>query len=61
VEKICEHVVVIYRGRVVADDSVGRLRDLMQLPNLEEIFSQLVQQDDMEAKAHEIAGLIARS
>jgi ABC-2 type transport system ATP-binding protein len=61
VEKVCEHVVVIYRGRIVADDSVGRLRDLMQLPNLEEIFSQLVQQDDMEAKAQEITGLIARS
>src|SRR5882757_2159279 len=33
VEKVCEHVIVIYRGRIVADDSVGRLRDLMRLPN----------------------------
>ena len=59
VEKVCEHIVVIYRGRIVADDSVSRLRDLMQLPNLEEIFTQLVEQHDMEARAAEIASAIA--
>jgi len=31
VEKICSRVVVLYRGRVVAHDSVERLRDLMAL------------------------------
>jgi ABC-2 type transport system ATP-binding protein len=61
IEKLCEHVVVIYKGRIVADDSVSRLRDLMQVPSLEEIFSQLVQQDDMESKASEIVRLIARA
>jgi ABC-2 type transport system ATP-binding protein len=59
VEKVCEHVIVIYKGRIVADDSVSRMRDLMQLPNLEEIFTQLVQQDDMEKRARGIAALIA--
>jgi ABC-2 type transport system ATP-binding protein len=59
VEKVCEHVIVLYKGRVVADDSVTRLRDLMNLPNLEEIFTQLVQQDDMEERAGGIAALIA--
>jgi ABC-2 type transport system ATP-binding protein len=54
VEKICEHIVVIYQGRVVADDSVTSLRGLMHLPNLEEIFKQLVEQGDMESRAHEI-------
>jgi ABC-2 type transport system ATP-binding protein len=60
VEKVCEHIVVIYRGRIVADDSVSRLRDLMHLPNLEEIFTQLVEQQDMESRAQEIASVIAR-
>jgi ABC-2 type transport system ATP-binding protein len=60
VEKVCEHVIVIYRGRIVADDSVDRLRDLMRLPNLEEIFAQLVQQGDMESRARDIAEIIAR-
>ena len=58
VEKVCAHVIVIYRGRIVADDSVSRLRDLMQLPNLEEIFTQLVQQDDMEARARGIVEML---
>jgi ABC-2 type transport system ATP-binding protein len=58
VEKVCEHVVVIYRGRIVADDSVARLRDLMHLPNLEEIFTQLVEQDDMESRARDIAEIM---
>jgi len=59
VEKVCEHIIVIYRGRIVADDSVTRLRDLMHLPNLEEIFTQLVEQRDMESRAQEIASVIA--
>jgi ABC-2 type transport system ATP-binding protein len=59
VEKICAHVVVIYQGRIVADDSVERLRGLMHLPNLEEIFTQLVPQDDMERRATDIAAVMA--
>lgn len=42
VEKVCERVVVIHRGRVVADDSVTRLRELMAMESLEEVFAQLV-------------------
>ncbi len=60
VEKICEHIVVIYQGRVVADDSVSSLRGLMQLPNLEEIFKQLVEQGDMESRAKDIAEVMSR-
>jgi ABC-2 type transport system ATP-binding protein len=60
VEKICEHIVVIYQGRVVADDSVTSLRGLMHLPNLEEIFKQLVDQGDMESRANEIVELMSR-
>ncbi len=58
VEKVCSRVIVIYRGKIVADDSVHRLRDLMSLPSLEEIFTQLVHQDDMEARARDIAAVI---
>src|SRR5580698_3602303 len=60
VEKVCEHIVVIYQGRIVADDSVSGLRGLMQLPNLEEIFKQLVEQGDMESRAREIVEAITR-
>ncbi|HYP14202.1 MAG TPA: ABC transporter ATP-binding protein [Bryobacteraceae bacterium] len=58
VEKVCDRVVIIYRGRIVADDSVSGLRELMKLPTLEQVFSQLVHQDDMEARANQIASVI---
>jgi ABC-2 type transport system ATP-binding protein len=48
VEKICSRVIIIHKGCIVADDSVENLRDLMKLPSLEEIFNQLVVQEDTE-------------
>jgi ABC-2 type transport system ATP-binding protein len=51
VERICSRVIIIHKGRVVADDSVDNLRDLMKLPSLEQIFSQLVVQEDTQAVA----------
>jgi ABC-2 type transport system ATP-binding protein len=59
VEKICSRVIILYRGRVAADDSVAALRELTRLPNLEEIFTQLVHHDDLEVRARDIATLIA--
>ena len=32
VEKVCAHVVIIYKGRIMAADSVERLRDLTNAP-----------------------------
>jgi ABC-type Na+ transport system ATPase subunit NatA len=58
VERICAKVIIIYKGEIKAEDSVGRLRDLMHLPSLEEIFTQLVQHEDMEAVAKDIAEAI---
>jgi len=48
VEKICSRVIIIHHGCIVADDSIENLRDLMKLPSLEEIFNQLVVQEDTE-------------
>jgi ABC-2 type transport system ATP-binding protein len=47
VERVCERVVILHRGRVVADDSVTHLRELMKLPSLEEIFTQLALEQDI--------------
>jgi ABC-2 type transport system ATP-binding protein len=57
VEKLCARVVILHRGRVVADDSVARLRAMINLPTLEGIFSQLAIEQDTEAIAREIADL----
>ena len=61
VERICVKVVIIYRGQIKAEDSVCRLRDLMHVPSLEEIFTQLVQHEDMEVIARDIAEVIGRT
>jgi len=54
VERVCARVVIIYRGKIMADDSVENLRKLANAPSLEEIFTQLVEQRDLEAVARDI-------
>jgi ABC-2 type transport system ATP-binding protein len=58
VEKVCSHIVILHRGKVVADDSIEGLRTLMALPTLEEIFSQLAVEQDTAAISREIADLV---
>jgi ABC-2 type transport system ATP-binding protein len=53
-EKICTRVIILHQGTMVANDSVENLRNLMKLPSLEEIFSQLVEHEDTDAVAREI-------
>jgi ABC-2 type transport system ATP-binding protein len=59
VEKICTKVMVLHRGRIVANDSVERLRTLMSSATLEEVFSQLVLRDDPSRVARDIAEVAA--
>jgi ABC-2 type transport system ATP-binding protein len=58
VERVCSHVIILHRGKIVADDSIERLRTLMDLPTLEEIFSQLAVEQDTSAISREMADLI---
>lgn len=58
VEKVCSRAIIIHKGSIVADDSVENLRDLMKLPSLDKIFSQLVVQEDTAATAQEIYKVI---
>ena len=58
VERICSHIVILDRGKIVADDSIERLRVLMAVPTLEEIFSQLAVEQDSDSISREIADLI---
>jgi ABC-2 type transport system ATP-binding protein len=50
-EKICTRVIIIHRGRIVANDSVENLRNLMKVPSLEKVFGELVVEEDTEAVA----------
>lgn len=58
VERLCTHVVILHRGRIVADDSIAGLRSMMELPTLEGIFQQLAVEQDTDDIAREIADLI---
>ena len=58
-ESLCERVLILHDGRVVADDSVANLRELRRRPSLEEIFSTWVLDDRPEATAARIAQLVS--
>lgn len=58
VERVSSRVVILHRGKVVADDAIASLRTLMALPTLEEIFAELAVDDDPVAVSRELADLI---
>jgi ABC-2 type transport system ATP-binding protein len=58
VEKVCGQVVIIYKGKIRACDSVEKLRDLMNLPSLVEIFAQLAEERDLQQVARDIVGVM---
>jgi ABC-2 type transport system ATP-binding protein len=58
VERVCTCVVILHRGKLVADDSIEHLRSLMELPTLEAIFSQLAVEQNTDSMARQIADLI---
>lgn len=54
VEQVCNRVIVIAKGRVLADASPAELKSLKGLPSLESVFAQLVEQQDTRAAAEQI-------
>jgi hypothetical protein len=50
-------VIILRAGRVVADDSAARLRELMNSPSLEDVFSQLAVRENVE----ELAGALVET
>jgi ABC-2 type transport system ATP-binding protein len=58
VERVSSRVVILHKGRVVANDSIEHLRSLMSLPTLEGIFSQLAVEQNTEAVTQEMVELI---
>jgi ABC-2 type transport system ATP-binding protein len=58
VERVCDRVIVLAKGRVVADAAPRDLTTLMELPTLESVFAQLVQQTDTKQVAQEIVNVM---
>jgi ABC-2 type transport system ATP-binding protein len=58
VEQICTRVVVLAKGKVLADASPSELTGLMNLQNLESVFARLVQQEDTRSVARDLVEVI---
>jgi ABC-2 type transport system ATP-binding protein len=54
VERVCSRIVILHKGQVAANDSIEKLRTLMSLPTLEQIFTQLVIEQDTETLTRQI-------
>ena len=61
VERVCDRVIVLHKGTVVADDSIERLRVLSSSTSLEGVFAHLVIRDDPESLARNLADVAALS
>ena len=54
VERVCDRVIILAKGQIVADASPTSLTGLMKLPDLESVFAQLVRQTDTEEVARDL-------
>ena len=59
VEKVCDTVLILRKGQVVAHDSVARLRQNMDESSLEGVFAQLTQPEDTDGLARRILDVVA--
>ena len=58
VERVCDRVIVLSKGRVVADASPAELTRMTDLPTLEEVFAQLVRQVETADVARELVAVM---
>ncbi len=57
VEKVCRRVVILHKGRVVADDAVEALRS-ERSASLEEVFAEVTRQEDASVMAAQIVKVV---
>jgi ABC-2 type transport system ATP-binding protein len=58
VEKVATDVLILHDSQVVAHDSVLRLRELMALPSLEQVFKKVVLAADVDEVARDLVGVM---
>jgi len=59
VEQVCSSVVILREGSIVASDRIERLRELMEQPSLERVFTQLAVQQDVGQVAQDLVEAMA--
>ena len=58
VEQVATDVLILHSGHVVAHDSVSRLRELMALSSLEEVFRKVVIAADLDSVAADLVSVM---
>ena len=58
VEKVATDVLILHDSRVVAHDSVAKLREILALPSLEQVFRRVVAVTDVDQVARDIVGVM---
>jgi ABC-2 type transport system ATP-binding protein len=58
VERVCDRVIILSKGKIVADAAPSKLTELTRLKDLESVFAQLVQQSDTEQVARDLVGIM---
>lgn len=58
VERVASRVVILHKGKVAANDSIGHLRTMMSLPSLEAIFAQLAVEQDTRGITNQVLQLM---
>jgi len=56
--KVATDVLILHDSKVVAHDSVAKLRDLLALPSLEQVFRRVVAATDVDQVARDIVGVM---
>src|SRR5262245_11679045 len=60
IEQVATDVLILHDNHVVAHDSVARLRSLMALPSLEQVFRTLVIETDIDGLAKDLVANMKR-
>ena len=60
VERVCERVVIIHEGRIVADGTAPELRERAGEPTLERVFNKLTATENLLARAEEFARVLSQ-
>jgi ABC-2 type transport system ATP-binding protein len=60
VERLCRDVIVLHRGRIVAEGPVKQLRAMMRGASLEDVIAQLVTTTEPERTARDIADVVGQ-
>ena len=60
VEEVATDVVILNDGRIAAHGSVAELRQMLELPSLEQVFRRLVVHDDVDGLARHLVEVMKR-